>query len=488
MQSLRNFFRFYENSSNVVGYFVALALWAIAYVARLGLVGVLPPLGFPFLTFFPAVMLTAYFFGLGPGLLCSAMSVGTAYWAFMPHQPEKFLGLVSGDAIALCFFTAILLIDCVVLHLLRNSRWIAANREKDLRELTANSPDILTRFDREYRHLFVSAAIERLTGKSASEFIGKTNRELGMPSELCVVWEKGLQSVFVTGKTNTIRFAYAESVFDATLVPEFEPGKFVVSSVLGVTRDVTEIERASQKLREQDSLKDQMLATVAHELRNPLATFGAGIAILERFPEQSPVLTRTISAMKRQTDQMSRLVKDLMDLNRIRANLISLNITTSNLSDILKSAVETSLQLARDKSITIDLRLPDEAMEIQADTGRLVQVFSNLLTNAIKFSAEGATVIVDAVRDGDGYLVKVSDSGAGIEPHMLDSIFEPFVQSTVGHKEQTGLGIGLALVKQLVRLHSGSASASSDGVGKGAAFTIQLPATAFVPNTPRSVA
>lgn len=171
-------------------------LWSLAYGVRLALVGTLPEQGFPFLTFFPAVMLAAYFFGLGPGLLCAALSVAGAYVSFIPHSANTLSGLEKSDLIALVFFSSVLLVDCIVLYLLRRSRSLAAARERDLRQLTANCPDVLTRFDQKFRLLFVSAAIERLTGRPTSDFIGKTNRELGMPPKLCDVWDDALACVF----------------------------------------------------------------------------------------------------------------------------------------------------------------------------------------------------------------------------------------------------------------------------------------------------
>lgn len=459
----------------LLGYVASIGLWALAYAARFALVGSLPEQGFPFLTFFPAVMLAAYFFGLGPGLVCGALSVTAAYVSFIPHDQPNLTGLATGDLIALSFFTSILLVDCVVLHLLRRSRKLAAERESDLRELTRNSPDVLTRFDREYRHLFVSGAIERLTGRPTSDFIGKTNRELGMPDDLCEQWEGALESVFREARAAALRFSYGDATFATTLVPEFDADTLAVKSVLGVTRDISEIERHERALEAHDRLKDQMLATVAHELRNPLMTFSAGVTLLERLPDPPPAVTRTIAAMRRQTTQMSRLVDDLMDLNRIRAELVELNRADVDLKAILQAAREMSTELAKRKDVRVDLRLPDGALIVNADTGRLVQVFCNLITNAIKFSNDGGVVVILAQQHDHSYEVAVKDQGAGIEPDLLEAVFEPFVQAPAGHQQQSGLGLGLALVKQVLRLHAGTVTASSDGVGKGATFTVSLP-------------
>lgn len=468
-----------DNSQRWLGalrYVAATGLWALGWAGRHALIGVLPAQGFPFLTFFPAVMLAAYFFGLGPGLLCAGLSVVAAYVSFIPHTDAGVLGLARGELIALIFFSSILVVDCLILHLLSRSRRLVAEREHDLRELTQNSPDVLTRFDRQYRHLFVSGAIERLTGRPVADFVGRTNRELGMPAGLCDQWEAALASVFSEGRPVSLRFGFDGKVFAATLVPEFAPGSGTVKSVLGVTRDVTEIDRHEQALQAHDQLKDQMLATVAHELRNPLTTFSAGVDLLERLPEPSEAVRRTTAAMRRQTIQMSRLVSDLMDLTRIRANLIDLNRSAVDLGAVIQSAVEASQQLSDRKSVRIELDLPAQQVLVDGDAGRLIQVFTNLLTNAVKFSQDGGVVNVRARWLPGMHEVSVIDHGTGIEAHMLDTVFEPFVQSPAGRSLQTGLGIGLALVKQLVRLHGGEVRARSEGLGQGATFTVELPA------------
>lgn len=448
----------------------------MGWVARLALVGVLPPQGFPFLTFFPVVMLAAYLFGIGPGLLCAALSVVAAYLSFFPHQPDGFLQLAQGDLIALLFFSSILVVDCLILHLLARSRQIAAQRERDLFEITNNSPDILTRFDRQFRPLFVSGAIERLTGKSASEFIGKTNAELGMPPALCEQWHASLQQVFDGARPVSLKFEYDGQIFATRLVPEFDAETGAVKSVLGVTRDVTEVDRHERALEANDRLKDQLLATVAHELRNPIATMSSGIHVLEREPVLSDGGHRALGAMRRQTQQMTRLVGDLMDLTRIRSHLLAITHEEVDLCQLIESAVESCGELSRQKRVQVTVHWPERPMPVLGDAGRLIQVFGNLLTNAIKFSPEGAAVTIAAMRSGPFHTVAVTDQGAGIEHDMLNTVFEPFVQAPAGRSQQTGLGIGLALVKHLVEAHGGEVWATSAGPGHGAEFFVQLPA------------
>ncbi len=459
-----------------LGYVAAIGLWALGWSARVALTGVLPPQGFPFLTFFPVVMLAAYLFGIGPGLLCAALSVLAAYISFFPHDPNAFLHLAQGDLIALVFFSSILVVDCLILHLLARSRQVAAQRENDLREITNNSPDILTRFDREFRHLFVSGAIERLTGKASSEFIGKTNAELGMPAALCEQWHGSLAQVFELARPVSLKFEYDGQIFATRLVPEFDGETGAVKSVLGVTRDVTEVDRHERALEANDRLKDQLLATVAHELRNPIATMSSGLHVLERQPGLTDPSMRALGAMRRQTQQMTRLVGDLMDLTRIRANLLDITKDQIDLCELMEAAVESCDELSRQRRVRIDVHWPERPMDVVGDAGRLIQVLGNLLTNAIKFSPEGGVVTMAAMRSGPFHTVAVTDQGAGIEQDMLSTVFEPFVQAPAGRSQQSGLGIGLALVKNLVEVHGGEVWATSAGPGRGAEFFVQLPA------------
>lgn len=459
-----------------MGYVAALALGLAAWGARVALVGVLPAQGFPFLTFFPAVMISAYAFGLGPGLACAALSVAVAYSSFMPHVAGGFLSLNKSDMIALIFFAAILLVDCVILHLLRTSRIAEAKTAQDFVELTNNSPDVLTRFDPHLRHLFVSGAIERITGRLATEFIGKTNRELGMPADLCDQWEAALASVFETGETESTRFEFGGKVFSSNLVPEIDQETGRVVSVLGVTRDITESDRQQRALEAQDRLKDQMVATVAHELRHPLATFHVAVSTLEKLSISEPAYVSSIAAMRRQIQGMSRLVADLMDLRRIRAEVVDLKLEGVDLADVLGSARETSMDLAQKRGIVLEIELPERRAMVHGDAGRLLQIFTNLMTNAIKFSPADSVVSTVLRWGAEIHSISIRDGGVGIDKSMLESVFEPFVQAPAGRANQSGLGIGLTLVKQLVKLHGGAVIAKSDGLGKGATFIVDLPA------------
>ncbi|RYY68404.1 MAG: PAS domain S-box protein, partial [Comamonadaceae bacterium] len=215
-----------------------------------------------------------------PGLLTAGASIASAWFYFMrvPGQPTQ-----QADLIALAFFGLILVVDCLVLHVMNARKALVLAREHELEALTANSPDVLTRFDRGLRHVFVNAAVERITGRPREAFLHRTNRELGMPGPLCDQWEAALLGVFATGESAALEFAFDTAAgkrhFAAQLVPERdEQGQ--VQYVLGVTRDVTERVQHELLLQQEDRRKDEFLAVLAHELRNPLAPVRTGLTVL----------------------------------------------------------------------------------------------------------------------------------------------------------------------------------------------------------------
>ncbi|MES2521192.1 MAG: PAS domain S-box protein, partial [Gemmatimonadota bacterium] len=366
-------------------------------------------------------------------------------------------------------------------------------RTRELQTLADNSPDILTRFDAECRHVFVNSAVERATGLAASEFIGRTNRDLGMPEVQCDVWEAAIRRVFDTADTVTVEFE-----FETPEGPRYYSGRFVpelgddgnVQFALGVTRDRTAERDAELALQEANRRKDVFLATLAHELRNPLAPVRNGLEIL-RLASNGDERTAAIrEIMERQIVNMSRLIDDLLDISRISLGKVELQRGVVSVASVFHGALEVSRPAITAAGHNIAVRQPDEPMLLDADATRMAQVVGNLLQNAAKYTPDGGQITLEALRDGDDVVIRVSDTGIGIERAMLSHVFEMFTQ--VDHpraKSKGGLGIGLALVRQLVEMHGGTVRADSDGAGTGSTFTVRLPlASASAPGRPSAVA
>ena len=251
--------------------------------------------------------------------------------------------------------------------------------------------------------------------------------------------------------------------------------------------DITARKRAEEALKLADRRKDEFLATLSHELRNPLAPVSNALRILQIKAPDEPELTWAREIIERQVRQMTRLIDDLLDVSRITRDRLELRRERVDLARILQDAVETSRPLFEQEGHDLEVNLPSETIELDADATRLAQVFSNLLNNAAKYTPTGGRIDLHTERDGRDVLVSVRDNGLGIPSEMLPKVFELFLQVDRSlTRSRGGLGIGLTLVKRLVELHDGSVEARSDGLGKGSEFLVRLPALGASPLSKRA--
>ena len=250
-------------------------------------------------------------------------------------------------------------------------------------------------------------------------------------------------------------------------------------------RDITELKRAEQTLREQSALlkdadrrKDEFLALLAHELRNPLAPIVNSVHVLKASIPDSPDLRWATDVIDRQVRLMKRLVDDLLDVSRITTGKINLRRNRIDLAEIARSAVEDSRPLINEWGHEIDVTLPPGPVFLVADGPRLSQVLLNLLHNAAKYTNPGGRISLVVAPDGDRAVIRVKDTGVGIPAEMLVRIFEIFTQvdSSV-ERSRGGLGAGLTLVRSIVELHGGIVEAHSPGPGQGSEFIVRLPLT-----------
>lgn len=368
-------------------------------------------------------------------------------------------------------------------------------REREFRRLTDNTPDILTRFDREFRHLFVNAAVERVTGKPRAHFLGKSNRELGMPESLCDLWETALARVFTTGMPETIEFDFdspeGTHSFSGWLVPEPDLDGSI-GSVLGVTRDITErrrIEREREQLLVAEraarsevervaEIKDEFLATLSHELRTPLSAILGWTALLQQNAD-ADLMREGIEVIARNAQAQAQLIADLLDMSRIVSGKLRIEVGPVDLDQVARAALDTISPAAEAKGVRLTPRLATGLPPMRGDASRLQQVLWNLLSNAVKFTPAGGEVTLrSAVVDGRIELA-VEDTGEGVDPAFVPFLFDRFSQADASAARQHGgLGLGLSIVKQLCELHGGTVRAESPGLGRGTRFTVSLPLTA----------
>jgi len=237
-----------------------------------------------------------------------------------------------------------------------------------------------------------------------------------------------------------------------------------------------EREKTAEALRQADRRKDEFLATLAHELRNPLAPIRNALQILRMTASDDPTAERVCEMMERQVNHMVRLVDDLMEVSRITRGLIELREEETDVATVILSAVETSKPLVEAGEHQLAVSLSPEPIPLRGDSMRLAQVFANLLNNAAKYTDHGGQIWLTAKRVGPTAVVTVRDNGIGLPEDMLPTVFDMFMQADrSANRSQGGLGIGLTLVKSLVELHGGTISVHSDGPGQGSEFTVRLP-------------
>ena len=251
-------------------------------------------------------------------------------------------------------------------------------------------------------------------------------------------------------------------------------GNFIMSRT--VLYDISELKRIQEALLLMDRRKDEFLAMLAHELRNPLAPIRNTVQLLKMQDAKEPILQQSYEIIDRQVTQLSRLLDDLLDVARIMQGKMTLDIKPIRLNEIVEIAVETCRPLIHSRRQKLNLSLPTMPLWIKGDSARLTQVIANLLNNAAKYSAYEGEISLRASKEDSVLSIQVKDMGIGIAPDLLPYVFDLFTQANQGlAHSQGGIGVGLTLVRRLVELHGGTVTAESAGVGRGSLFTVQLP-------------
>ena len=331
----------------------------------------------------------------------------------------------------------------------------------------------------DYRFLQVNPAFEKHTGLRDAE--GKRMRELTPDHD--EHWFEVYGRVAISGEP--IRFVSEAKALEGRWfdVYAFRLGDATSRTVALLFNDITprkeaeqERERLLGRLREQDVRKDEFLATLAHELRNPLAPLANGLKLLKLGRGNAETVEAARTLMERQLGHMVRLVDDLLDVSRISLGKVELKRERVELAAVVQSALETSGPLIEQMNHDLAVAVPQEPIYVDGDMTRLSQVLSNLLNNSAKYTARGGRIRLSVEREGSDAVITVQDSGVGIPGPMLPKVFEMFTQlaPSLG-RSHGGLGIGLSLVQRLVELHGGTVEARSDGQDRGSSFIVRLP-------------
>jgi len=329
---------------------------------------------------------------------------------------------------------------------------------------------------------YVSPAFEQLWGVPAERLYENPRLwvEMTHPED-----RLNVQQAFedwVAGRANTYNIEYRilrhdgelRWMHDRGIVIGYNDGR--PYKLAGIVKDITERKQVEEERRQADRRKDEFIATLAHELRNPLAPIRNVISLLQLQGSPDPNVCHARDVISRQIDHLTRLIDDLLDVSRITSDKLELRKERVSLAEAVNVAVESSHPLIDEHRHKLSLLLPEEPIYLHADKLRLGQVIMNLLTNAAKYTPEGGRIMLSAEHDGAEVAVRVTDNGVGIPPDQLSEIFDMFYQANRSYEQlHGGLGIGLTLARRLVEMHGGRVEAHSAGSNQGSEFVVRLP-------------
>src|SRR3954469_15565916 len=349
-----------------------------------------------------------------------------------------------------------------------------ARTEKKLTEsralieaVNSGTPDLIFAKDREGRISYMNEAARVLVGKPLSQVLGRTELEIAGDTPFSRMIMENDQQVMTRAQTESVEEALVDGrTFLITKSPLRDSGGNILG-LTGVGVDVTERKRMEQKLRDADRRKDEFLATLAHELRNPLAPITNALSILDRAGNNAWLIEQARSTMGRQVAHMVRLIDDLLDISRITLDKLELRTSTLELAPIIHHAVEACRPLIERAGHQLSINMPNEPVYLTGDSARLAQIFGNLLTNACKYTEREGRIGITVSPGRTDVAISIKDSGVGIPQDMLPLVFDMFVQ--VGRtieRTEGGLGIGLSLAKRLGGLYGGTLTVQRDGLGR----------------------
>lgn len=348
-----------------------------------------------------------------------------------------------------------------------------------------STPDFVYVFDLEHRAIYANEALLKVWG--VDDVRGKRWMELGYEQWHADLHDAEIDEVIRTRAPirGEVPFTGTNGtrIYDYIFAPVLGARGEVVA-IAGTTRDVTDRQAAEQAVRDHadrlaqaDRAKDEFLATLSHELRNPLAPLRNALTILRRAEPANPKTERLQVIMERQLNHLVRLVDDLLELSRISRGVLSLRREPVDVAHVIRSAIETCDPLIQAAGHELSFEAPAQPLRVDGDPVRLAQIVANLLNNATKYTEQPGSIAVRCRRDDAHVVVSVRDTGIGIEPEALPRMFEMFSRGLRdGGQAQGGLGIGLALSRRLAEMHGGTLEGRSEGAGKGSEFVLRLPA------------
>jgi PAS domain S-box-containing protein len=380
--------------------------------------------------------------------------------------------------------------------------------EAFLRKVIDAAPSMVFVKDRAGRFVLCNDALVRCYGTTVEGILGRSDADFNSNAEEVAHFRRDDREVMDTRLPKLIPeepVTHADGQvrwFSTVKVPLIDDSG-TCNEVLGVATDITELKHAQQRLeellatrermesalRDADQRKDESLAMLAHELRNPLAAIASAAHVIRGRLAHGQDADRPLEILDRQTRNSALLLDDLLDVSRITRGVLRLERRPVQLDAVVQSAVDSQRALVDSAGHQLTISMPHAPIWLDADPTRLEQIVSNLLNNAVKYTPEGGRIGLAIERAGDEVVIRVTDSGTGISPDLLPRVFDLFVQERQSlARSKGGLGIGLTLVRKLVEMHGGSVAAVSAGAGLGSEFVVRLPAAASPPAEPTAPA
>ncbi len=425
-----------------------------------------------------AVIVAAGRGGLGPGLLATALCTVFGMFILVPPQFSFTVTALEHGAIVVMF-----VVIGVTVSLLCEALHVAQRRETEaqFRTLADSIPQLVWMARPDGYRFWFNRQWYDFTGAKPGESVGSGWQTAHTPELLPHVlesWKRAVETGEAWEDTHPLRRNDGQMRWFLSRAVPIHDERGDITCWFGTNTDIGDRMEAEAALREADRRKDDFLAMLAHELRNPLAPIAYGLELWPVIRDKPEELERLRTVMLQQVRQLGRLIDDLLDVSRIANGKIRLSCQPIDLRDALDRAIEENQLLidARSQQLVVDTTA--EPITVRGDMARLTQVFANVLNNAAKYTPPEGTIVVKARREASWAVVSVRDNGPGIPAHMLSRIFQMFEQvDNTLERAHGGLGIGLTLVRQLVELHGGSVEASSLGAGQGSEFTVRIPAS-----------
>jgi signal transduction histidine kinase/ActR/RegA family two-component response regulator len=444
--------------------YAVLATWIGGVLVRV--VGIQPAVLFA--TAFAAVVLSGWYGGLGPALVATALTYLLANWFLVPAANAFEINSTIFAFVFVCVSIA------AFSEMWRRALRRANAHAEQIRSIAESITDGFVAIDSQWRLTYMNRAAEEVNRRH-HRHRGDGVQTDAFPLSLAADAQQKLKQA--AADRATVDFETFHEPWRRWFEIKASP-----SDAGGLTvyfRDITERRLAEDALREADRRKDEFLATLAHELRNPLTPISNALELWPLLEDDPVEMTALRSMMEPQVKQLVRLIDDLMDVSRITQGKIHIRKQPVEIGALIGVAVESVRPMADGLNQTLRVSLPAAPIVVDGDAARLTQVFANIVNNASKYTGRDGTIAIEAVRQADSAVVKVRDNGPGIPRHMLSEVFDAFRQvETTVNRSHGGLGIGLTLVKRLVVLHGGNVDAHSEGPGTGCEFVVTLPALA----------